>query len=87
MEVVQEVCHWYRGGGINVHPGGGNDGQVLVNGDSKDGVGVIGVCVVGGRRGGCLGTGYGAAVGGIEDLLEVHITIDVCEWRRGCACQ
>ena len=49
-------------GGIGVYPRGGNDGRVLVAGDI-----VVGVCVVGGRRGGGLGTGYGAVVGGIED--------------------
>ena len=64
-------------GGINVYPGGGNDGQVLVNGDIKDGVGVVGVCVVGGRRGGGLGTGYGAVVGGIEDY-------EYRSWCGGC---
>ena len=53
--------------GIGVYPGGGSNGRVLVTGDIKDGVGVVGVCVVGGGRSGSQGTGYGAVVGVIED--------------------
>ena len=68
MEVVQEVCQWW-GVGIGVYPGGGSNGRVLVTGDIKDGVGVVGVCVVGGRRSGSLGTGYGAVVGVISLAL------------------
>ena len=36
--------------GIGVYPWGGSNGRVLVTGDIKGGVGVVGVCVVGGSR-------------------------------------